>query len=111
VSVAGVPKPPAHLSREAKRWWRSVMDEFALESHHVALLTAAAEAFDRKEEARRIVADEGAVIRNRFDVPVPHPAVSIENAAAVRMARLLREIGLDDGTATPDTRTPRPGGR
>lgn len=71
------------------------MEEFDLEAHHVAILTAAAEAFDRKEEARRVIAEEGLVIRDGTGTPIPHPAVQIEDAAAVRMAHLIREIGLD----------------
>ena len=97
------PKPPAHLSTSAKRWWRSLVEGFDLESHHVVILTAAAEALDRKVEARRVIAEEGLVIRSGTGTPISHPAVQIEDAAAVRMAHLIREIGLD-GAPGPDGR-------
>jgi P27 family predicted phage terminase small subunit len=96
-------KPPAHLSRQSKRWWRSVIDVYDLEPHHVAILTAAAEAWDRKEEARLVIAEEGVVIREGESSPMPHPAVQVEDVAAMRFAHLVREIGLD-GTSTPNGR-------
>jgi len=97
------PRAPAHLSSAAKRWWRSIVEEFDLEPHHVQVLTAAAEAFDRKEEARRILAEEGIVLRNENGARVAHPAVRIEDLAAVRMAGLIRELGLD-GAPGPEGR-------
>jgi hypothetical protein len=78
-----------------------MVEEFDLEPHLVPILTAAAEAFDRKEEARRIVATEGLVVEDGTGVPTPHPAVRIEDAAALRMARLISDLGLD---AAPDER-------
>ena len=40
------PKPPRHLKAPTKRWWKSVVDGYSLEPHHVRLLTLAAEAWD-----------------------------------------------------------------
>jgi phage terminase small subunit len=79
------------------------MQDFDLEPHHVAILTAAAEAFDRKEEARRVIAKEGLVVHDGPGASKPHPAVQIEDAAALRMAHLIREIGLDE-MPSPDVR-------
>jgi P27 family predicted phage terminase small subunit len=107
--VSGLPASPSrapnHLSRGAKRWWRAIVESYDLEPHHVEILTAAAEAWDRKEEARRLIAEEGLVIRNRSSVPMPHPAVQIEDAAAIRMAHLIRQIGLD-AVPAEDVRLP-----
>ena len=97
-------KPPAHLSRQAKRWWRSVLDAYYLEPHRVAILTAAAEAWDRKEQARLIIAEEGVVIRVGREA-MPHPAVQVEDVAAMRFAHLVREIGLD-ATSSSEVRLP-----
>jgi len=102
---ASPPRAPNHLSRGAKRWWRAIVESYDLEPHHVEILTAAAEAWDRKEEARRLIAEEGLVIRNRSSVPMPHPAVQIEDAAAIRMAHLIRQIGLD-AVPAEDVRLP-----
>lgn len=88
-------KPPAHLSRGAKRWWRSVMETSDLGPDEVEILTAAAEAWDRKEEARQLIAEEGIVLHDDAGLPLTHPAVEIEDQAADRMARLLRALNVE----------------
>ena len=52
-------KPPAHLARETARWWSSVVEDFVLDQHHERLLTAAAESWDRYQQARKKLAKEG----------------------------------------------------
>ena len=46
------PKPPRHLKAPTRRWWKSVVDGYALEPHHIRLLTLAAEAWDRCQQSR-----------------------------------------------------------
>lgn len=87
-------KPPAHLSRGAKRWWRSVMETCSLGPDAVEILTAAAEAWDRKEDARQLIAEEGIILRDDTGLPLTHPAVQIEGQAADRMARLIRALNV-----------------
>ena len=102
------PRPPQHLSRATKQWWRSVLDEYDLEDHHVRLLTLAAEAWDRAQQARELLEKDGPVYRDRFGAPRKHPTVSIEENARIAFARLIRELDLD-GEPAPDPRPPRKG--
>ena len=102
------PRPPDHLSRATKAWWRSVVDEYDLEPHHLRLLALAGEAWDRAQEAREILAKEGVTYSDRFGAPRKHPAVSIEENARIAFARLVRELDLD-GEPGPDPRPPRRG--
>ena len=97
VTMAGdrTVKPPVHLSRGAKRWWRSVMETCRLGPDEVEILTAAAEAWDRKEEARQLIAEEGIVMHDDAGLPITHPAVQIEDQAADRMARLIRALNVE----------------
>ena len=88
------PNPPDHLSDRCKTWWRSVNQDFELEDHHLHLLRLAAEALDRSEEARAILAVEGIVVRSG-DTVKAHPCVSIERDARLAVARLIRELDLD----------------
>src|SRR5687768_2067225 len=88
------PTPPEHLSDRCRKWWRSVVSDFELELHHLHLLRLAAEAIDRAEEARAILADEGIVVRTGETVKA-HPAVAIERDARLAAARLIRELDLD----------------
>lgn len=42
-----MPAAPHHLSPVARKFWRSVLAEYELEPHHLAILAAACEALDR----------------------------------------------------------------
>lgn len=100
-------RPPAHLQSATAKWWRSVITDFDLDPHHVRLLTLAAEAWDRGQQAREIIAAEGMTYLDRFGCPKPRPEVAIERDARIGFARLLRELALD-GVEAPDApRAPR----
>jgi len=98
-------RAPTHLSRGARRWWRAVVEGYDLETHHLVILTAAAEAWDRKEQARGLIAEEGTVIWDVSGERVTHPAVQVEDTAARRMASLIQDLGLD-ATPPQDVRLP-----
>ena len=86
---------PQHLSPEMAEWWKIVVGEYQLESHHVRLLTLACESWDRCTEARKILAEEGVTYIDRFGAPRQHPACAIERDNKISFSRLLRELGLD----------------
>src|SRR6266478_51155 len=87
-----VPGPPAHLSAEAKRWWRLVVERYELQDQHLRLLQLAAEAWDRAAQARQLLKRDGLVYRDEHGHPRKHPAVSIEEQARLAFMRLLREL-------------------
>ncbi len=89
------PQPPKHLSRESKSWWREVVSDYDLERHHLKLLQAAAECWDRTAEARALIQRDGVVIEDRFGQKKPHPACDIERHNRALFARMLRELALD----------------
>jgi len=105
------PRAPAHLRPSTRKWWRTTAEDYQLEPHHLKVLTLAAEALDRCEEAREaITAAGGPFTKDRFGQPRAHPAVSVERDARLSFARLLRELGLDD-YEPPAPRPKRIGGR
>ncbi|MDB3963248.1 hypothetical protein N9427_08730 [Paracoccaceae bacterium] len=97
---------PSHLSPETARWWQSVMSEYALEPHHIRLLTLAAEAYDSAQQAREILQREGKIFIDRFDQPKPRPEVAIQRDSAIGFARMLRELDLDISGPTDRARPP-----
>jgi P27 family predicted phage terminase small subunit len=88
-------KAPRHLKAATRRWWLAVVTDWTLEEHHVRLLTAAAEAWDRKEQAREQIAREGLTVPTKEGGARLHPAVRVETDARLAFARLLRELDLD----------------
>jgi P27 family predicted phage terminase small subunit len=88
-------KPPKHLRKATSEWWKEVVEEFDLDSHHVRLLTKACEAFDRSEQAREAILRHGLTFNDRFGAPRARPECAIERDSRLAFARLVREIGLD----------------
>jgi len=98
-------RPPAHLRPATRAWWAAIARDYHLEDHHLLLLTAASEAWDRLQEARGRIAADGAYLADRFGVLRAHPAIGVETQARIGFARLIRELGLD--LADPDAARPR----
>ena len=87
--------PPSHLSASTRSWWLGVVDGFFLEQHHLRLLLACCESWDRAETARRTVKRESMFYRDRFGAPKVHPGVDVERKSRDQFRLLLRELGLD----------------
>src|SRR6266481_5438642 len=95
---------PKHLRKESAAFFVNVMTDYALDDHHVILLTKACESLDRIEEAREIIKKESLMYKDRFGSPRANPAVAIERDNKTAVARLFRELGLDlagDGKTAP----------
>lgn len=101
--------PPTHLARSVDLW-ASTVEAFDLEPHQLELLRRACEASDVADEARATLAADGITFAGADGSPRAHPAVAIERDARLAVARLLRELRLDDAPA-PDPRPPRGGRR
>ncbi len=101
---------PKHLQAKTRRWWLAVVRDWALEQHHVRILTHACEAFDRAEEARKAIDKHGLTYTDRFNQPRSRPEVNIERDCRLQFCRLVRELALDENDA-PDSRPPRTRGK
>lgn len=98
---------PKHLRKATAAWWRDVLGDYeGLQPHHIRLLTLAAEAFDRTQQARETLKKEGTYYTDRFGQPKAHPAVAVERDSRIAFARLIRELDLD-AAPEPDPRPPR----
>lgn len=97
-----VPKVPApvHLSAASKKWWAEVNAEFALEPHHLRLLQAACESWERMQAARAAIAKHGLTFTDSQGNPKARPEVAIERDAKIGFARLIRELDLDGDPRT-----------
>jgi P27 family predicted phage terminase small subunit len=84
------PPPPAHLSEDTKVWWNEVCAEFVLRSHHLKILEAAADAWDRMVEARAILRREGLAVSTSDDGLKLHPAFVAERDSRAEFLRAVR---------------------
>jgi len=93
---AAEPHPPDHLSEEAQLRWRAMVEEYELDDAGALLiLTSAFEHWDRKEMARRQIAKDGLVFRDRWGKPRTHPMVSVELKAQAAFLAALKQLNLD----------------
>jgi P27 family predicted phage terminase small subunit len=93
-------EPPPHLSPSSSEWWRSTLQSYVLEPHHLKLLQLACEAWDRCQTAREVIENEGLTVQTATGVKA-HPAISIERDSRLAVARLLRELDLDTEPPAP----------
>jgi P27 family predicted phage terminase small subunit len=98
------PKPPKHLKLATRRWFTWVLENFDMEEHHVKVLTAACESWDRMQQAREAIGKHGITYEDRFGAPKPRPEVAIERDAKIGFSRMVRELRLD--LDAPESRPP-----
>ena len=108
---ADLPIVPKHLGPESKEFFSRIVGTFELETHHLKLLRLACEAYDRTQEARKILAKEGLTAQDARGGIKCHPAIAIERDSRLAFARLLREIGLPSDADEEAPRAPAIQGR
>lgn len=92
--------PPSHLSAAARKLWDKLTADYVLDdAAGMLLLQSACEAYDRLQEARKLIDKEGAVQRDRWGQAKPHPACGIERDARTQMHSALRLLKLAPGDA------------
>jgi P27 family predicted phage terminase small subunit len=90
------PKPAKDLSAAAKRKFRSLQAEYDIsDTAGLDLLNDYCQFYDRREQARKTIREDGAVIKDRFGQTVAHPATRIERDASGAMLKCLRALNLD----------------
>jgi phage terminase small subunit len=90
-----LPKPPPRLSAASRKLWRHIVEIYDMREDELAVLEEAVRALDRAAEAREHLRKDGLVLPGRFG-PRAHPMQAVENSAALRGAKLLRQLGLGD---------------
>jgi P27 family predicted phage terminase small subunit len=89
-------RPPKGLSRAAQKWWARLQEDFSIvDPGGIAILTAAAEAFERTREAEAVIKAEGLTVLDRFEQSKPHPCVSIARDSRAQMLAALKQLRLD----------------
>ncbi len=83
-------KPPNHLSSEMKKFWGNVLKDYELESDALLVLRTACEQWDRAQQAREVLANEGITIGGK-----KHKAIDVDKQAVGLFLRSMRQLGLD----------------
>src|SRR5262245_55031479 len=94
VKPASTPVQPGDFRFDTRVWCDGVMAKYVLDPHHERLLTLAARAWDRGEEAHERLRSEGLTIAGREGLKA-HPCISIERDARAAFAALVKQLALD----------------
>jgi phage terminase small subunit len=94
------------LEPATRKWITSLKKRYVLEDYRERLFILAGGAWDRAQQARRIIAKEGSIQTDRFGQKKAHPSIQIEALSMLNFAKLLRETGIDLERAD-DPRPPR----
>ena len=89
-------KAPKHLTREAKKQWEKLLNEYSIEDEAgLLLIQTAMEAFDRMREAQSIIKTEGMQVADRFGQMKAHPLTTVERDARSAMMQAIKSLNLD----------------
>lgn len=100
-------KPPSHLKKQGKKFYRYAVKTFELEDHHIEQVIQAAQCLDRIAEAVAEIESQGSYFKDRFGQPKEHPAHKTERDNKILFNRILRELCLDIEPAGEPGRPPR----
>src|SRR5262245_29195629 len=96
------PRAPSHLSKKTREWWQRIVEAYEFQDFELRLLTAAGEAWDRKEKAREVIETQGLTYTDRFGQPAARPEVAIERDSRLAFFRCMRQLALSE--EPPDNR-------
>jgi hypothetical protein len=86
-------RPPSHLSSPTRAWYSALVRELA--PHQYQTLQAAAEAWDRKEQARAAIAKHGLSYQDAKGMFRARPEVAIERDSRFAYFAAMRALKLD----------------
>ena len=85
------PPPPQHLSPEMRSWWSTMVATHDIdEPERLLILTAACDAWDQSENARRLVAEQGLLQSDGK----ANPATLIQHRSRNAFAWLVGQLGV-----------------
>ena len=88
------PRPPAGLAPAGRRFWSAVVAEYEMGPAQLEILRVTCECRDRLEEARAVLAKDGAYLATKSGQLRPHPALAVERDSRVGFLRGQRELGV-----------------
>jgi P27 family predicted phage terminase small subunit len=101
-------RAPSGLSPEARKWWRKIRTEYAIDDPGgLLILQALCEAFDTMREAQKILKADGMRVVDRFGQVKSNPLCAVQRDARAQVLAGLKALNLD---IEPLKAIGRPGG-
>lgn len=96
---------PVDIGPAAADLWGEVLSRWILAPHQLPILEAVARTYDEIENLQADVKARGLLVPDRFSQLKANPSVALLRQHRTVLARLIRELNLDDD---PITYVPRP---
>jgi hypothetical protein len=91
------PEAPANLGEHGAKLWRDILAEWAIDNvSDLAILEQAAQAYDRAERMRLLIAEQGEMIDTATGSQKPNGCIALELQARALCARLIGKLHLSD---------------
>lgn len=87
---------PRGLGRHGRRLWRSVLDQYELAEHELAVLRIACRSVDRLEDIADALAGEKLVAVNAKGDQIPHPMLVEQRMQGLALTRLLASLRMPE---------------
>jgi phage terminase small subunit len=87
--------PPAHLQPSTQAWWLDIVASYEFQQHDLRTLQAAAEAWDRCQQARLALVEHGLTYEDPKGMVRARPEIAIERDSRTSYLRALRELKLE----------------
>jgi hypothetical protein len=100
-----MPKPPKGTRAAGKRLWASILGEYELEEHELALLREMTRIVDRLDLLAAEVAADGVVIRGAGLEKRAHPGLVEARQQQIALARLAAALRLPAGDQDVDAKS------
>jgi hypothetical protein len=91
------PEPPPAVGQHGSKLWRDILAEWdIINAPDLAILEQAAQAYDRAERMRLLIADQGEMIATGTGSTKPNGCIALELQARALCARLISKLHLTD---------------
>lgn len=87
---------PKHLSPEARIIWKEILSEYDIQdSAGLRILRISLESFDRSQECRKKIDEDGLIFYDKFNQKKSHPLLAIERDSRAAFLAGLKALNLD----------------
>ena len=88
-------RAPKGLTSRSKAIWKKIAAEWVLDTSTYLLLETSLEALDRRDEARRLIKEDGIVLISPSGMRRAHPALKIERESTTAFLSAWKAIGFN----------------
>jgi hypothetical protein len=95
--MSNTARAPRNLGPEGRKLWRSIVEDYELDQHELALLAVACRTVDRLEDLALALVGAPLTMTNSKGDAVSNPSLIEQRMQAVALTRLIASLRLPSG--------------